>query len=68
MAKYKVIVDEETCIGCGACTAVCDNFELIEKNGTFKAKSKKSDVSDIGCNKEAADVCPVSAIKVEEKK
>ena len=27
MAKYKVKVDQESCIGCGAC---CANFEFFE--------------------------------------
>ena len=68
MAKYKVSVDEEACIGCGACTSVCNNFELIEKNDSYKAKAKKTEVSELGCNQEAKDVCPVNAIKIEEKK
>ncbi len=61
MAKYKIKVDQEECIGCGACT-VCDNFEL--KNG--KAHVKKTEVEELGCNKEAEEICPVDAIKIEE--
>ncbi|MBS3108360.1 ferredoxin [Candidatus Woesearchaeota archaeon] len=67
MAKYNVSVDEELCIGCGACISVCDNFDLVEKNDSFKAKAKKTVVADIGCNKDAIDVCPVDAIKIEER-
>jgi ferredoxin len=62
MAKYKVEVDTETCIGCGACTS-CDNFELAD-NG--KAKPKESELEEVGCSKEAADNCPVSCIKITE--
>jgi len=62
MAKYKIEVDAEKCIGCGACTAQCDNFEM---NGD-KAAPKTAEVEDIGCNKEGADVCPVDAIKITE--
>ncbi|MBW2989792.1 ferredoxin [Candidatus Woesearchaeota archaeon] len=62
MAKYKVEVDPERCIGCGACTQQCDNFEM---DGD-KAKAKQAEVDDIGCNKDAADVCPVEAIKITE--
>ena len=61
---YKIIVDEEKCIGCGACAAVCDNFEMDDEKG--KAKVKQADIGDAGCNTEAADACPVDAIKVEE--
>lgn len=60
MAKYKIEVDKEKCIGCGACAAQCDNFELEGD----KAKPKQKEVSDIGCNQDAADACPVEAIKV----
>ncbi len=62
MAKYKVEVDEEKCIGCGACVAQCDNFEM---NGD-KAVPKEAEVDDISCNKDAEDACPVQAIKVTE--
>ncbi len=58
--KFKVSVDKEKCIGCGSCVALCeDNFEL--KDG--KAQAKKA-VSDLPCNQDAADTCPVQAIKV----
>jgi ferredoxin len=57
---YKIEVDQEKCIGCGACAATCSNFELNEG----KAFAKKKEVDKPGCNQEAADVCPVDAIKV----
>ncbi|MDP7180800.1 MAG: ferredoxin [Candidatus Woesearchaeota archaeon] len=63
MAKFKIEVNEETCIGCGACTAQCDNFEMDENN---KAKAKMAEVEDVGCNKDAEGVCPVSCIKITE--
>jgi ferredoxin len=63
MAKYKISVDAEKCIGCGACTATCDNFELKDDG---KAHAKKKEVSNLGCNQEAADVCPVQAITVKK--
>jgi ferredoxin len=62
MVKYKVKVNKEKCIGCGSCVAVCEgNFEL--KDG--KAIAKKS-LSDLACNKEAADTCPVQAITIKK--
>jgi ferredoxin len=58
MAKYKVYVDKEKCIGCGSCVGVCEgNFELVEG----KAKAKK-EISDLPCIKEAVDICPTQAI------
>lgn len=64
MAKYEIKVNKKECIGCGACTVQCDNFELEDG----KAHPKKSEVTELGCNKDAADVCPVGAIKITEKK
>lgn len=64
MTKYKIIMDEETCIGCGACT-VCDNFVINDDN---KAVVKESIIEEIGQNAEAKDVCPVDAIKIDEVK
>ena len=64
MAKYEIKVSKKECIGCGACTVQCDNFELEDG----KAKAKKTEMNELGCNKDAADVCPVNAIKIIEKK
>ena len=61
---FKITIDQDECIGCGACTAVSDNFEL---DGD-KAKPKKSSVNEIGTNQEAADACPKGCIHVEKTK
>ena len=67
MAKYKVEIDEAACIGCGACTATCaDNFEMKDTDAGQKAKVKNADIDDMGCSKEAADVCPVTCIHIME--
>jgi ferredoxin len=59
----KIKQDREKCIGCGACVSVCpSNWEF---DGP-KAKPKKTEVDDLGCNKEAADICPVNCITIEE--
>jgi|TARA_B100002003_G_C13860966_1_gene421486 ferredoxin len=62
MAKQKIELDAEKCIGCGACAAQCDNFEM---DGD-KAVVKKAEVDEIGCNKDGADACPVDAITIKE--
>jgi ferredoxin len=64
MTKYKVEVDPKVCIGCGACTVACDNFTM---NGD-KAKPVKDiiDQSELKCNKEAEEGCPVQAISVKK--
>ena len=62
---FKLIQDKEKCVGCGACVSVCDNWK-IDDDG--KAEPIKSEVEEIGCNKEAVEICPVQCIKVEEVK
>jgi len=64
MAKFQVTVNKKKCIGCGACTVQCDNFELVGD----KAQEKKSVVDELGCNKDAQEICPVQAISVKEVK
>ncbi|MBU1179527.1 ferredoxin [Patescibacteria group bacterium] len=60
----KIKINEEACIGCGTCAALCpDAFEL---NGEFKAELKEGADLDMSCVKEATDACPVEAIKIEE--
>ncbi len=71
MAKYKIIFDRKACIGSGACTSVCpENWELVEKNGEFKAKPKKIEISEeeYVSNSEAAAICPVECIQIEKIK
>jgi ferredoxin len=67
MAKYKITVDQDVCIGCGACSATCpDFFDIKDTADGQKAKAKKPDVDDFLCAKEAAEVCPVNCIHVAE--
>jgi ferredoxin len=62
MAKYKVEIDLKTCIGCKACTVACSNF----KSNGDKAKVVKDIIeqSELKSNQEAAEGCPVEAIKI----
>jgi ferredoxin len=59
---YKITIQKEKCIGCGACAAICSNFIL--KSG--KSSVRKAVVDELGCSKEAAESCPVQCIKIEE--
>lgn len=62
----KVKVNRDSCIGCGACAAICDEVFEIDDEGLSVAKTeeveedKKQEVQD------AADSCPTGAIEVEE--
>ena len=63
MAK-KVTVDEELCIGCGACANLCPKVFTIGAEG----KSIVTDDSGAACDVDvAANSCPVGAIKVAEE-
>jgi len=51
-----VNVDEEKCIGCGTCAAICpDGFEMVD--GKAKVTNEKAK-----CFNEAKSSCPVEAI------
>jgi len=56
---HKITVDEDKCIGCGACSATCPaNFEMKEG----KAHVKTAEVEKLTCEKDAEAGCPVQAI------
>ena len=59
----KILFDKEACIGCSACISVCENWVMEED----KARPKKVDIpkNELKNNKEAEDICPVKAIKIE---
>lgn len=64
--KYRISVNKATCIGCGACTSVSENFEMEEKDDV-KAIVKNPEVQDLNLNeREAEEVCPVDAIHIDE--
>ena len=69
MPKGLVVFSEPTCIGCGACTSVSGNWELLDKGEYFKAHPKVILIGDGTWkeNKEAEDICPVDAIVIEEE-
>ncbi|NPE26791.1 ferredoxin [Methanococcoides sp. SA1] len=53
-----VKVDQDKCIGCGACAATCsEGFEM--KDGKAHA------LKECDCSKAAAAGCPVDAISVD---
>ena len=60
----KIKIDQEQCIGCGSCQAVCpDVFEMKDDN---KAHIKENEADKADCVQEAVDICPVQAIEIEE--
>ena len=57
---FQVELDSARCIGCLACTR-CHNFVC---GNDFKAQAVRTTVDGIGCNQEAAAICPVAAISI----
>ena len=55
-----VKINENECIGCALCEAICNSVFEMGKDG--KAKIKKGGDKNAECIKEAIDSCPVSCI------
>lgn len=68
----KLIVDDNACIGCGACVGVCNEVFEFSDEGTAQVKEEKQDIDSLSeeVKNDAMDAlegCPTSAIKLEEK-
>ncbi len=70
----KIFQERPKCIGCGSCAAVCpDGYEMGE-DGLATLKGGEVDetgnvtleVNEVGCHHEAAEVCPVQIISIQE--
>jgi len=61
MSKFKIIFEREKCLGCGACMS-CDNWEMKDDG---KVSPKQIDLDDLGCNEQAAEVCPIKIINIK---
>ena len=66
MAKWKVTVDRDACIGDGICASLCaDVFEMDDEGKSVVIKEIiEDDLKD--CVQEAVDSCPVSCITMEQ--
>jgi ferredoxin len=59
----KIKIDQDKCIGCGACESLCpDTFKIDGE----KAKIKKAVIKQPTYEKDAKDACPVGAIEIDE--
>ena len=62
MAKLKIYLNPDECIGCGLCNKICpDIFGMQESLGVAKVLRPESD--DLNVVK-AKDSCPVGCIRV----
>ncbi len=56
------VIVNDSCIGCGACVAICDSiFDLNEQWIAFVKDN--ADLSDSNCLDDAISACPVDAIE-----
>jgi len=73
----KVTIERETCVSCGNCWDSCPGFfeespddgfsQVAEKFRTSKAVGEGTPPADQDeCVKGAADLCPVTIIKIED--
>ncbi len=67
----KIVLERSKCIGCGSCVAVCDKyFEMGEDNlskikgGRMVDENMELEIDEVGCAKDAVDICPVQIIKI----
>jgi len=62
----KVIVDQDVCIGCGACEEICPAvFHLDEEIGKSVVIDEEA-CEYAGCCEAAEENCPVEAITLED--
>lgn len=59
----KVTVDQEACVGCGACVDICPDVFKMEGDKVVSSVQELSDET-VKCAKEAEDTCPVDAILI----
>ena len=62
----KVKVNEDACIGCGACCAIADRIFEIGDNGLSEVKKEEVQEDEKQAVRDAAEACPTGAIEVEE--
>lgn len=61
----KVKVNQDSCIGCGACASICEDVFEIGDSGLSEVKVKEVPADKEDACKEAIESCPTAAI-VEE--
>jgi len=66
MSKFKVVIDQDKCIGCNTCPLI--DPETFEMDTTiYKAKVKKQPEVITETIKTAVSSCPVGAISIVEE-
>lgn len=61
----KVRVNQDACIGCGACLAICEDVFDMNENGLSHVKVDTVPEDKVEACKEALESCPTGAISEE---
>jgi ferredoxin len=61
----KVTVDESACIGCELCVDTCPKVFEMNDRGYSEPIVDPVPGEEQACAREAADICPVTAIEIE---
>lgn len=71
--RFKIVHDRKECIGCGSCISVCgSSWEMGSDNKSDLKESSKIggkeilELDGLGCNMQAAEICPVNCIHIFE--
>ena len=62
----KAHVDEDVCIGCELCVDTCPEVFQMNDDGFAEPVADPVPPEQRECVREAADICPVTAIEIEE--
>jgi len=62
----KATVDEDVCIGCELCTDTCPEVFGMNDDGFAEPIVDPVPAEQEDCAREAVDICPVTAIELEE--
>lgn len=66
MIKIKVKINEEACIGCGACQALVSDVFEINDEGVATVIADEIDENLKDDVRDAAEGCPTCAIEIDE--
>ena len=61
----KVIVNQEACIGCGACQAICEDVFELNDDGLSTVKVEEVSEENTEAVNDAKESCPTGAIDTE---
>lgn len=61
----KVKVNQDACIGCGACAAICEDVFKINDEGLSEVIKEEVKEDEEQSVRDAVDSCPTAAIEAE---